>query len=251
MIRIQNISKSYGATTVVDDVTLEVPRGGIISVIGPNGAGKSTLLSIIARLLDADSGTVTIDGNDVTTTKSKELAKVMAVLRQDNKVAVRLTVRELVEFGRFPHSGGRLTQECQAAVANAMRYLDLEKYADRALDELSGGQRQRAFVAMVLAQETDYVLLDEPLNNLDIKHSLAMMRLLRRAADELGRTVVIVIHDINFAAAFSDHIVAMKQGTLVHSCSPAEFMTAENLEALYGVAMRVIDIDGRPMAIYC
>lgn len=250
MISIKNVSKAYDGTTVVNDVSLDIPRGGVISVIGPNGAGKSTLLSIVARLLDADSGTVTVDGQDVTTTKSKDLAQIMAVLRQENRIAVRLTVRELVEFGRFPHSGGRLTPECQEAVTRAMQYLDLEKYADRALDELSGGQRQRAFVAMVLAQETEYVLLDEPLNNLDIKHSLAMMRLLRRAADELGRTVVIVIHDINYAAAFSDRIVAMKRGSLVHSCTPEEFMTAENLEALYDVEMRVMDVDGRPMAVY-
>ena len=214
MISIKNVSKAYDGTTVVNDVSLDIPRGGVISVIGPNGAGKSTLLSIVARLLDADSGTVTVDGQDVTTTKSKDLAQIMAVLRQENRIAVRLTVRELVEFGRFPHSGGRLTPECQEAVTRAMQYLDLEKYADRALDELSGGQRQRAFVAMVLAQETEYVLLDEPLNNLDIKHSLAMMRLLRRAADELGRTVVIVIHDINYAAGA---LIAAEAGAKVRT----------------------------------
>ncbi|MDO4687257.1 MAG: ATP-binding cassette domain-containing protein [Corynebacterium sp.] len=250
MISIKNVSKSYDGVTVVDDVSLDIPTGGVISVIGPNGAGKSTLLSIVARLLQADTGTVTVNGMDVTNTKSKDLARTMAVLRQDNRIAVRLTVRELVEFGRFPHSGGRLTQECREAVDRAMNYLDLEEFADRALDELSGGQRQRAFVAMVLAQETEFVLLDEPLNNLDIKHSLAMMRLLRKAADELGRTVVIVIHDINYAAAFSDRIVAMKNGKLVHSCTPEEFMTPKNLEDLYEVEMRVMEVEGHPMAIY-
>ncbi|WJZ02846.1 iron ABC transporter ATP-binding protein [Corynebacterium freiburgense] len=250
MITIENVTKSYDGTTVVDNVSLEIPKGGVISVIGPNGAGKSTLLSIVARLLDADSGKVTINGMDVSSTKSKDLARTMAVLRQENRIAVRLTVRELVEFGRFPHSGGRLTAECHEAVDRAMGYLDLGEFADRALDELSGGQRQRAFVAMVLAQETEFVLLDEPLNNLDIKHSLAMMRLLRKTADELGRTVVIVIHDINYAAAFSDHIVAMKNGKLVHSCTPREFMTPENLESLYEVQMRVMEVEGHPMAVY-
>src|SRR5690606_5466437 len=162
-----------------------------------NGAGKSTLLSIVSRLIPADEGTVTVDGMDVATTPGERLARRLAVLRQDNHLSVRLTVRELVAFGRFPHSGGRLTARDH-------------RLADRQLDQLSGGQRQRAHVAMVLCQDTDYVLLDEPLNNLDMRHAVHMMRRLRRMADDFGKTVVLVVHDINFASCHSDTIVAMK-----------------------------------------
>ncbi|MCK7636906.1 ABC transporter ATP-binding protein [Corynebacterium pygosceleis] len=250
MIRISGVTKTYDSATVVDDVSVDIPAGGVTSVIGPNGAGKSTLLGIVSRLIRADGGSVSVDGHDVSTTPSKKLARILSVLRQDNRVAVRLTVRELVAFGRFPHSAGRLTRDDEAAIQRAMEYLELEEFAERSLDELSGGQRQRAFVAMVLAQETEYILLDEPLNNLDIKHSLAMMKLLRRTAEDLGRTVVVVIHDINFAAAYSDRIIAMKNGSLVHDCTPAELMTTENLASLYDVDLRVTEVDGRPVAVY-
>ncbi|WP_268595839.1 ATP-binding cassette domain-containing protein, partial [Escherichia coli] len=136
----------------------------------------------------------------------------LAILRQDNHLPLRLTVRDLVAFGRYPHTGGRLTLDDKVHIDRAIAYLELEPLADRYLDEMSGGQRQRAFVAMVLCQDTRYVLLDEPLNSLDMKHAVAMMGTLRRAADELGKTVVLVLHDINFASAYADRIVAMKAG---------------------------------------
>ncbi|WP_370917085.1 ABC transporter ATP-binding protein [Corynebacterium sp. CCM 9204] len=250
MIRIAGVTKKYDSNTVVNDVSVDIPTGGVTSVIGPNGAGKSTLLGIISRLIRADGGTVSVDGHDVRSTPSRKLAQILSVLRQENRVAVRLTVRDLVAFGRFPHSAGQMTQRDEEAIQRALEYLELEEFSERNLDELSGGQRQRAFVAMVLAQETDYILLDEPLNNLDIKHSLAMMKLLRRTAEELGRTVVVVIHDINFAAAYSDWIIAMKNGSLVHSCTPEELMTTENLASLYDVDLTVTEVCGRPVAMY-
>ena len=187
MIDIQNVSKRYGDSVVVDGVTLALPAGGVTAIIGPNGAGKSTLLSMISRLLPLSEGRVLVEGLDVARADSRELARRLAILRQDNHLPLRLTVRDLVAFGRYPHSGGRLTLADKEHVDRAIDYLELEPLADRYLDEMSGGQRQRAFVAMVLCQDTRYVLLDEPLNSLDMKHAVAMMGTLRRAADELAR----------------------------------------------------------------
>ncbi|WP_265523057.1 ABC transporter ATP-binding protein [Oerskovia flava] len=250
MIEVRSVTKRYGRTVVVDDVELTLPAGGLVSIIGPNGAGKSTLLSIVARLLPADAGSVLVDGHDVASTPGDVLARRLAVLRQENHLTVRLTVRDLVAFGRYPHSRGRLTTTDEAHVDAALEHLGLTDLAGRFLDQLSGGQRQRAHVAMVLAQDTEYVLLDEPLNNLDMKHARQMMRMMRRAADELGRTVVVVLHDINFAAAYSDRVVAMRDGAVVVQGTPAQIMTPEALHAVYDMDIAVHDVAGAPLAAY-
>lgn len=250
MIEISKVSKAYGDTIVVRDVSLTLPRQGVTSIIGPNGAGKSTLLSMISRLLPMTAGTVTVDGLDVTRTPSDILARRLSILRQDNRVSSRLTVRDLVEFGRYPYSRGRLTAEDRAHAARAIGYLDLEPLADRFLGELSGGQRQRAYVAMVLCQDTEYVLFDEPLNNLDMKHAVGMMKLLRRAADDLGRTIVLVLHDINFASCYSDYLVAMRDGAVVHHGTPAEIMTGPVIRAVYDMDVEIQDIRGYRISNY-
>lgn len=250
MIEIRNVTKSYGAATVVDDVSLTVPPGGITSLVGANGAGKSTLLSIIGRLLEPDSGTVLVDGMDVRTTPGPVLAKRLSVLRQENHLPVRLTVRELVAFGRFPHSNGRLTAVDREHVDRAIEHFELTDLAHRHLDQLSGGQRQRAYVAMVLCQDTDYVLLDEPLNNLDMRHSVQMMRLLRSMADETGKTVVLVVHDINFAAAHSDRIVAMRHGRVVADGDVATMMSPAVLGEVFDMDIDVHDLGGQRVATY-
>ena len=210
MIEVKNITKTYGNKKVVDDVSLNIEEGKITSFIGPNGAGKSTLLSIISKLIKRETGQVIIDGKDVLEWDNKELAKKVSILRQTNNINIRLTIRELVEFGRFPHCGGNLKKEDIENVDQALKYMQLEDIQNKYLDELSGGQRQRAYIAMVIAQNTEYVLLDEPLNNLDMKHSVSMMKVFRRLVDELGKTVVIVMHDINFASVYSDNIVVLR-----------------------------------------
>lgn len=245
MIEVDSVTKKYDEQVVLANVSVTITRGGVTALVGPNGAGKSTLLSATSRLLVPDHGRVLIDGMDVQRTPSKKLAKRLAILRQENNLAVRLTVRDLVAFGRHPHSGGRLTVEDELHIQNAMDYLNLGALADRFLDELSGGQRQRAFVAMVLCQDTEYVLLDEPLNNLDLAHAVAIMQLLRRAADDLGKTVVIVVHDINAAAAYADHLVAMRDGAVVASGHPRELMTPALLEDVFGVPVGVQEINGQ------
>ena len=250
MIIAQGVTKNYGTECVVDNVTITLPAKGITSIIGPNGAGKSTFLSMVSRLLDMDKGTVTVDGLDVTKAPSDVLAKRLSILRQDNHMTARLTVRDLVSFGRYPYSKGRLTIEDKAHIDDAIRYLNLVELEGRYLDELSGGQRQRAFVAMVLCQDTDYVLLDEPLNNLDMKHAMAMMKLLRRAANELGKTVVLVLHDINFASWYSDYIVAMRNGKVAHQGPAEAIIRPDILSDVYDMDIKVHEIGGQRVSLY-
>ncbi len=250
MISLSNVRKSYTDEVVIGPVDLEIPRGGITALVGPNGAGKSTLLTMIGRLMGLDEGTIEIAGYDVASTASKDLAKVVSILRQENHFITRLTVRQLVGFGRFPYSKGRLTVKDEEIISRAIDFLDLTGLEQRFLDQLSGGQRQRAYVAMVLCQETDYVLLDEPLNNLDMKHSVAMMKNLRNAARELGRTIVIVLHDINFASHYADHICAVKHGKVVEFGTPDEIMTDEVLTRVFETPVTVIDGPDGALACY-
>lgn len=249
-IEAQEVCSSYGDTTVLHDVSACFAQGGVTSLIGPNGAGKSTLLGVMSRLQQADSGRVLVDGADVSATGGRELARRLAVLRQENSMAIRLTVRDLVGFGRFPHNGGRATADDAEHIDYALTAMELEDLADRYLDELSGGQRQRAHIAMVLAQDTDYVLLDEPLNNLDLRHATSIMRLLRRTAAERGKTIVLVIHDINIAAAYSDRIIAMKDGRIIADGAPVDIMCTDVLREVYDMDMQVTQIAGRFVALY-
>lgn len=250
MIEAREVTKRYDGTVVVDGVSLSLPRGGITSLIGPNGAGKSTLLGMISRLLPMDAGRVSVDELDVSTAPSDELARRLSILRQENHLTARLTVRDLVSFGRYPYTKGRTTVEDLAHVTRAIGYLELDGLEERYLDELSGGQRQRAFVAMVLAQDTDYLLLDEPLNNLDMRHARAMMRILRRAATELGKSVVVVLHDINFAAWYSDRIVAMRDGRVRHVGPSSEIIRPEVLRDVYDIEIEVIELRGQRVCLF-
>ncbi len=250
MIVARNLTKAYGDALVVRDVSLDIPRGGVTSIIGPNGAGKSTLLSLLSRLLPATAGSVLVDELDVATAPSDVLARRLSILRQDNHIAARLTVRDLVAFGRFPHSRGRPTEDDQRRIDDAIRYLGLEAFSDRFLDEMSGGQRQRAFVAMVLCQDTDYVLMDEPLNNLDMRHAAGMMKLIRRIANEFNKAFVLVLHDINFASIYSDHIVAMREGALIRQGPPAEILQSDVLREIFEIDIPVREIDGQRLGLF-
>lgn len=250
MIQLANVSKQYSDEVAIGPVDLQIPAGGITALVGPNGAGKSTLLTMIGRLLGLDEGTIEIGGYDVVRTPSKDLAKIVSVLRQENHFITRLTVRQLVGFGRFPYSKGRLNVEDERVISEAIDFLGLSALEGRYLDELSGGQRQRAYVAMVLAQDTDYVLLDEPLNNLDMRHSVQMMQHLRRAAAELGKTIVIVLHDINFAGHYADHICAVKDGRVVRFGPPDEIMTNAVLTDVFDTEVQVVDGPRGPLAVY-
>ncbi|HWS50574.1 MAG TPA: ATP-binding cassette domain-containing protein [Microbacterium sp.] len=250
MITLESVRKRYSSEVSIGPVDLAIPAGGITALIGPNGAGKSTLLTMIGRLSGMDAGSIEIAGYDVASTRSSDLAKIVSILRQENHFITRLTVRQLVGFGRFPYSKGRLNRADEDIVDRAIAFLDLAELEGRYLDELSGGQRQRAYVAMVLAQDTEFVLLDEPLNNLDMKHAVQMMKHLRRAAEQLGRTIVIVLHDINFAAHYADRICAMKDGSVVEFGTPGEIMTDAVLSRIFDTEVRVVDGPSGPLAVY-
>ncbi len=249
-MNIQELTKTYDGKTVVDSVSFEIPKGKVLSLIGPNGAGKSTVMGMISRLIARDEGLVDFHGKDIGKWKSRELSKKLAILTQSNQIQMKLTVQELVAFGRFPYSGNRITKEDQEIVDQAIAYMELEEMRDRFIDELSGGQRQRAMIAMVIAQDTDYVLLDEPTNNLDIYHAANMMKIVRRLCDELGKTVVLVLHEINYAAFYSDYICAFVDGRIAKFGTVEEVMTKENLSEIYQVDFEIQMVKGRPLAIY-
>ncbi len=249
-MNVVDLMKHYGEKTVVNEVSFEVPKGKVLSLIGPNGAGKSTVMGMISRLIAKDAGVIQFEDEDLSKWKSKELAKRLAILTQHNHVQMKLTVRELVAFGRFPYSGNRLTLEDHKMIDKAIAYMELETFADRYIDELSGGQRQRAYIAMVIAQDTDYVLLDEPTNNLDIYHATNLMRIARRLCDELGKTVILVLHEINYAAFYSDYICAFKDGKIAKFGTVEEVINKDTLSQIYMVDFEIMNIGGKPLTIY-
>jgi len=249
-MNVQNLIKKYDGRAVVNAVSFEIPKGKVISLIGPNGAGKSTVMGMISRLVAKDSGVISFEEKDLSKWKSKELAKRLAILTQHNNVQMKLTVKELVSFGRFPYSGSHLTQEDYDIIDKAIAYMELEEFEDRFIDELSGGQRQRAYIAMVIAQDTEYVLLDEPTNNLDIYHATNMMKTVRKLCDELGKTVILVLHEINYAAFYSDYICAFKDGKVAKFGTVEEVVTKETLSEIYKVDFEIMEVSGKPLTIY-
>lgn len=250
MIKIDNVKKRYSSEVEIGPLNIKIPKAGITSLIGPNGAGKSTTLLMIGRLLNMDEGYIRVANMDVTNSKSEDLAKILTILRQENHFVTRLTVRQLVGFGRFPYSKGRLTKGDEEIISKYIDFLGLTDLENRYLDELSGGQRQRAYVAMVLCQETEYVLLDEPLNNLDVARSVQMMEHLRYAVDKFGRTILTVLHDINFAAKYSDRICAMKDGKIAAFGTVKEIMDSKILTDIFETKIEIINGPYGPIAVY-
>lgn len=249
-MKIRELTKKYGGNTVVDHVSFEIHKGTVTSFIGPNGAGKSTVMGMISRLVAKDRGAISFHGRELEKWNSKELSKHLAILIQSNQIQMKLTVEELVAFGRFPHSGGHTTKEDEEKINQAITYMELDKFRDRFIDELSGGQRQRAYIAMVIAQDTEYVLLDEPTNNLDIYHATNLMKIVRRLCDELNKTVIMVLHEINYAAFYSDYICAFKDGRIAKYGTVEEVITKEVLSEIYQVDFEILNIQGKPLSIY-
>lgn len=253
MIEVKNINQSYtkhGKKKILENINLTVKEKAITALIGSNGAGKSTLLGVMSNLIPPLSGEVLIDGTDIRSIKPCELAKKIAVLKQTQHINIRITVEDLVEFGRFPHSKGRLNDFDRKKVKESLAYMSLTGLENRYLDELSGGQRQRAFIAMILAQDTPYIFLDEPLNNLDIKYSVEMMKVIRSLVTELGKTVIVVLHDINFASAYADYIVAMKKGRIIGEGHPDQVITKEVLDKVFDHDFNIVSYQGRNTCLY-
>lgn len=247
MIKIEHLSHTINDKAILTDVDVTIPTNQLTAIIGPNGAGKSTFLNIMARLLPLQSGMVRYDDVNLSEKNDAELAKVLAILSQQSTVNSRITVSELLMFGRYPHHRGRPLQTDQDIVNQRLAQFDLTEMKNRYLDSLSGGQRQRALIAMTFCQSTPYILLDEPLNNLDLYHAHQLMTLIRAATakEDSRQTVVIVLHDINHAIAFADNIIAMKDGKIAYHGTPHEIITSENIKTLFNVEVEIIEHQGK------
>ncbi|KZL17245.1 iron ABC transporter ATP-binding protein [Pseudovibrio sp. WM33] len=250
MIEINDVSHSYGKSKILQNISLSIKESGITALIGPNGAGKSTLLSLMARLQPLQTGSISFDGQSVSQTPTRELAKTLAILRQDNALSSRISLRDLVGFGRYPHHKGRPTAKDHRAVDEALDYFDLQAMSDRFIDEVSGGQKQRALVAMAFCQETKYLLLDEPLNNLDMYYARSLMKRLREIADTGKRSFVIVLHDINYAGAYANEIIALKDGALAIHGTPQDVLETKALQTLYSMEIKVTQHQGQLVALH-
>lgn len=243
MIKIENLSHQINDHPILSNISTELQGVGVTALIGPNGAGKSTLLSLIARLVPIQSGSIHIDDLEIGQCSDRDLAKHLSILPQMPDQPLRLTVRELVSFGRYPYHRGRPTETDLVHVDKAIAALGIQELAERSLETLSGGQRQRAQIAMIFAQDTDYVLLDEPLNNLDLAGSRTLMQTLQRLSEQHGKTIIIVVHDINIAARYADQIIAMKGGEIVRQGRPVDIIDRALVHDVFGTDAEILQID--------
>lgn len=249
----EGVTLGYGDRTIVDSLDLRVPAGRVTTIVGANACGKSTLLKAMARLLTPSSGQVLLDGKAIHRLPTKQVARVLGLLPQSPIAPDGIAVSDLVSRGRHPHQGAlsRWTSADDAAVARALEATDVTHLADRPVDELSGGQRQRVWIAMALAQETDVLLLDEPTTFLDISHQIDVLDLLTDLNRERGTTVAMVLHDLNLAARYADHLVTMAQGQIIAAGDPGDVLTEETVRRVFGLDSRVVPdpLTGRPMVI--
>lgn len=248
-----NITLGYGDRVIVDGLSVQIEPGLITTVIGPNGCGKSTLLRSLGRLLRPRSGRVLLDGKAISTMKTKDIARIIGMLPQTPIAPEGLTVADLVARGRHPHQSWlrQWSADDEAEVTVALEQTGIADLAGRTLDELSGGQRQRAWISMALAQGTDILLLDEPTTYLDLAHSLEVLDLVDRLHDEFGRTVVMVLHDLNLAIRYSDRLIVMRDGRIVAQGAPADIIEAGLLHEVFGLHAEVLEcpVSGRPMIV--
>lgn len=238
---LNGISFKVDGKTLLHPLTLDVPRGQVVGILGHNGSGKSTLLKILARFQSPTSGSVKCLEQELASFRSKDYARKVAYLPQQTPDTDGMTVKEVVALGRYPWHGalGRFSAADKVKVENALELTSLTAMADRIVDTLSGGERQRAFLAMLIAQDTECLLLDEPISALDINHQIEVMRLIRMLAHEHSRSVLIVLHDINMAARYCDRLIALSGGKLVANGETDALITADRLDAIYGVRMGI------------
>lgn len=249
----EKLELGYGNRTVVESLDLEVPPGRITCIVGANACGKSTLLRSMSRLLSPRGGHVLLDGKDVHRLPAKKLARTLGLLPQSPIAPEGIVVADLVGRGRHPHQRvlSRWSREDDAAVADALAATHTTELAERSVDELSGGQRQRVWIAMVLAQQTDLLLLDEPTTFLDVSHQVEVLDLLTDLNRDRGTTIVMVLHDLNLAARYADHLVAMADGSIYASGDPSEVLTGETVKAVFGLDSCVISdpVSGKPLVL--
>jgi iron complex transport system ATP-binding protein len=249
----EQVRLAYDEHVVVHDVDLELTDGSFTAIVGPNGCGKSTLLRALGRLLRPAGGQVLLDGRAIARTPTREVATVLGLLPQSPVAPEGLTVADLVARGRYPHQSWvrQWSRDDEAVVAEALEWTDMAELADRPVDALSGGQRQRAWISMALAQGTDLLLLDEPTTYLDLAHQMDVLELVGRLHAERGRTVAVVLHDLNLAARYAQRLVAMKDGVLVASGTPAQVLTEELLADVFDLEARIVPdpVTGTPMVV--
>ena len=249
----QNLTLGYGERTVIQNLDLLVPSGRVTAIVGANACGKSTLLRSLSRLLAPREGHVILDGKDVHRMPAKQLARTLGLLPQSPIAPEGITVSDLVGRGRHPHQGifSRWSREDDLAVAAALEATDSAELADRTVDELSGGQRQRVWIAMALAQQTDLLLLDEPTTFLDVSHQIEVLDLLTDLNRARGTTIVMVLHDLNLAARYADHLVALADGAVYSAGHPLEVLTEETVRAVFGLDNRIIidELSGKPLML--
>jgi iron complex transport system ATP-binding protein len=249
----QNLSVGYDDTIVIDDLSVSVPHGQIAAIVGANGSGKSTLLKTFARILKPFTGCVCLDGKEVHSTPTRELARRMSILPQKTQPPEALTVGELVSYGRYPHRRWLRgpSRDDAGMIDWALATVGLAELRERPVNALSGGQQQRVWIAMTLAQGASYLLLDEPTSHLDTCHQLEIMELIARLNRQEEKTVVMVMHDLNLAARYAHHVIALKDGQVIASGTPAELMTAEMLRNVFGIEAHIIcdPRHGSPMCI--
>jgi len=241
-LRTEKVTLAYDDATVIEELTVGVPAGRITSIVGPNGCGKSTLLRSLARLMKPRGGAVYLDGDAIFHLPTREVAKRLGILPQSPEAPEGLTVRELAAQGRYPHQSWfrQWSKEDERAVERALEITGVLDLADRPLDTLSGGQRQRAWISMALAQETETLLLDEPTTFLDMAHQLEVLQLLQQLNREEGRTILMVLHDLNNASRYSHHMIALSEGRVFAAGPPQDVMTPELLRQVFKVEAEIV-----------
>jgi len=252
-LRAESLSLGYGDRTVVPDLTVALPEGRVTAIVGANACGKSTLLRALSRVLRPTAGRVLLDGRDIHAIPTRQLARRLGLLPQSPLAPEGIAVGDLVARGRHPHQGmlSRWTAVDEAAVAAALDATDTAGLADRSVDELSGGQRQRVWIAMALAQQTDLLLLDEPTTFLDVSHQVDVLDLLADLNRSRGTTIAMVLHDLNLAARYADHLIALREGRIVAEGTPAAVVTADLVRDVFGMEARVIEdpVSGTPLVV--
>ena len=241
-LHVKDVSVGYGERTVLDTLNVDIKRGAVTSIVGPNGCGKSTLLRTMSRLLNPTKGEIVLDGKSIHDIPTRKLATQLGLLPQTPIAPDGIVVADLVGRGRTPHQGilGRWSQQDYDIVAEALETTGISDLAERSIDELSGGQRQRVWIAMALAQRTDTLLLDEPTTYLDVKHPLDVLDLLTELNHDRGTTIVMVLHDLNLAARYSDELVAVSGGKVFAHGHPREVITKENVKSVFGIDSVII-----------
>tara|TARA_B100001113_G_scaffold20984_1_gene15494 strand:- start:2363 stop:3172 length:810 start_codon:yes stop_codon:yes gene_type:complete len=249
----EDLHISYGGPKIIEGLNVVIPNGEVSAIIGPNGCGKSTLLKALSRILIPDKGSVLLDGTDIRNLPTREVARKLGILTQNHREPEAVLVSDLVRRGRYPHQGifDQWSIEDQNSVERALEITGLSEYKEKAVDELSGGQKQRAWIAMILAQDSNLMLLDEPTTHLDMAHQIEILEMLVELSLDEGRTIVLVLHDINMASRYCTNLIGMKDGKILTTGKPAKVVTAEMVESIFGLKALIIEdpITSSPLCI--